>query len=269
MDLLDSLQLTAVFVVKLFGDLFGVMLGGGSFFVQPGLMAVGVPVDRAIANDLMAACAAMLSFLWFYRKAPVDISVRGQKAVFVWMAPVMVVSAVIGGHIMHALPVSFLKLVITTICGIGFVYSLILSLRHKGKPVEQNFDYAGENFIKGWRIFLVLAAVVIGVYDGISGAGSGVMILLLLTMVLRLRLKSAVPLANMVGGVSLLAAGITFLFLGLLSWQLLIVMLPASVLAGALGAFIVSRIDEYILRVVYTCMLGFLCVYLVREQLLM
>ena len=56
-----------IFIAAFIGETFGTMFGGGSFFIQPALIADKIPADIAVANDICAAAFASVTFLYFYR----------------------------------------------------------------------------------------------------------------------------------------------------------------------------------------------------------
>lgn len=52
---LSLFQLLYIFIAAAIGEAFGSMFGGGSFFVQPALLAAHVPPNITVANDITAA----------------------------------------------------------------------------------------------------------------------------------------------------------------------------------------------------------------------
>lgn len=251
------LQLLYIFFASAIGEAFGTMFGGGSFFIQPALLAAKVPPNIAVANDVTAAVFANLAFLWFYRKEKKSITIQNYKSIFMWMAPASVMGAIIGGHVLYALPQEFIRGIIITICSAGFVHALI-----KIRKPALEVMHVSDGFIPHWRLAALAGALGLGFYDGVSGAGGGVLLILLLSSVFSLDMKTIFSVANVISSVSLLTAGVTFLFLGLVSWQLQMVMIPGALIAGALGAKVAIFLPEKTLRIIYAGLIFGLIGYL-------
>lgn len=234
------------------------MFGGGSFFIQPALLAAKVPPNIAVANDITAAVFANLAFLWFYRKEKKSVTFHDYRRIVLWMAPASIIGAVLGGHVLYALPPEILRGIIVAICCAGFVHAVI-----KIKRPALEMAHVSDGFIPHWRLAALCGALGLGFYDGVSGAGGGILLILLLSSVFGLDIKSIFSVANVVSAISLAAAGITFLFLGLVSWQLQAVMIPASILAGFFGAKVAIFLPEKTLRIIYACLIFALISYLV------
>ncbi len=258
----DFLGLLYIFFATVLGETFGTMFGGGSFFIQPALLAAGIEANKAVANDIGAAVFANFTFLWFYRKQEKQLSFSQYKSIALWMAPTLVIGAFIGGNILYFLPDHILKWMIIFICGCGLIYTFMKIYNNVPEKLETKKDL--ENH---WQFYAVLLGLAIGLYDGLSGAGSGILIILGLTLIFKIDMKTVLALANVISAISLGAAALTFLYLGLLSFELLTVMVPAALLAGAFGAKVASIIPEKALRLIYGVLVLTLMVYLIFSDL--
>lgn len=248
------LQTLLVFVATLCGETFGTIFGGGSFFTQPGLLVAGVPANMAVANDVTAAVFSSAMFVHTFRKAPRKLDNKQLTRITLLMAPGFIVGAFIGGNLMSQIPESTMRWVIIAICALGLVYTVL-----KFKTPAAN---GKQGFIAAWPLFAVLGALGIGFYDGLSGAGSGVLIILLLTFLFRQDMKTTIFLTNILSIISMAAAAITFYSVGLLSAPLLMVMVPACLLAGLLAGKIALWLPEKTLRLIYGSVIALLLVYL-------
>lgn len=254
---LSLLQSIYIFIATVIGESFGTMFGGGSFFIQPALLIAKIPADTAVANDIAAAVFSNCAFLWFYRKEKKQISFKESGIIALWMAPTLIIGAIIGGHILYVLSEHILKIIILTISCCGFIYA-VTKIKNPSDFQFKSLD----SYVNNWKIFAIIAGLFLGLYDGISGAGGGILLILFLSIAFKLDMKTIFSVANILSTISLVSASITFLYLGLLSLQLLILMIPACILAGAAGAKIAIFLPEKFLRIIYASLIFLLISYL-------
>jgi uncharacterized membrane protein YfcA len=259
---LSLLQSLYIFFAAFIGETFGTMFGGGSFFIQPALLAAKIPANIAVANDITAAAFASLAFLYFYRKEKKQLTFDQFKKITFFMAPALIIGAMTGGYILSLIPEEFLKWVVIAICSLGLIYMIHQMIKRS----ELNFK-ASDHYIKHWKIIALIAGLGLGLYDGISGAGSGILIILILGFIFRQDMKTTLVMANILSTISLFSAAIVFLCVGLISWQLQIFMIPACTAAGFFGARIVSFVSEKTLRLVYIFLVFLLLVYMIKDML--
>jgi uncharacterized membrane protein YfcA len=259
---LSLFQSIYIFLAAFVGETFGTMFGGGSFFIQPALLVAEIPANIAVANDITAAAFASVTFLIFSRKEKKQLSFKQFKEVFIWMGPCLIVGALVGGYVLHLIPEEAVKWVIITICTFGLVYMLYQKKKNIVADIKQE-----KEFSKHWKILAVLAGFGIGFYDGMSAAGSGIIVILTLTVIFRKDMKTTLVMANMLSVISLFSAAIVFYFVGLLSFELLAVMIPACLLSGFFGARIVALVSENILRNVYISLVFILLIYMLHNMI--
>jgi uncharacterized membrane protein YfcA len=245
-----------VFLATLFGETFGCMFGGGGFFIQPALLAAGVPAKAAVANDIAAAAFSSVGFI-----LTTKMRTREIKKPALYASPTLILGAIIGGHVLNIVPERVVELLILVICAAGFIYTLShlkkknwFSTAKRGTPMRH------------WKIAIILAGLVLGFYDGVSGAGGGIVVMATVSIIMRGDIKTTISMANWVGFITLSAAGLTFLYLGMLDFKLLALMIPAALLAGGLAAKISHMLPEPVLRGIYAGVLGCLLVYMIGNN---
>lgn len=244
-----------IFLPILLGETFGYLFGGGGFFIQPALLAAGVPAKIAVANDIAAAAFASLGFILTTKERTAQV-----KRVTFLTAPTLIFGAFLGGNVLRSISEEIVRAIILMICTAGFLYTvsrfqrrIVFSSYGQGSPIPH------------WKLALFGAGMIIGFYDGISGAGGRIITIVALSLILRDDIKTVITMANCVSAVSLTSAGLTFLYMGLLDFQLLAIMIPAALLAGFLAAKISSLLSEKILRGTYAVVLACLLVYLYAD----
>lgn len=259
---LETYQIIYIAIATLIGDSFATMFGGGSFFIQPALLSAGIEPSKAVANDIASAVFAGVAFLWFYRNEPKQIKISDFKTIILWTLPTLILGTIIGSHLLENLSDSIVRYMIICICTLGLIYTLA---RIKIPPAPKvNPD---KNYIPFWKFFTLLAGLCVGFYDGISGAGGGILVILFVTFIFRLDMKTTLAVSNLISVISLACATVSFFFLGLLSVELLIIMIPVCIIAGAVGARIASMLPEKILRIVYSILILSLIIYLLKDSL--
>jgi|GEM_PF-2636496 len=246
-----------IFVAALFGEAFGCMFGGGSFFVQPVLLAVGISAKMTVANDIASAAFACVGFLLTTKNRSKEIT---QTAIIA--APTLILGAIIGGHVLKTIPAQLVEILILLICTVGFIY--VMTHFRKKKDIATKVKDAP---IPHWKLALMAAGLLIGFYDGVSGAGSGIIIIAVMAMIVRKDMNTTICMSNWVSCISLTAAGLTFLFLGLLDFKLLALMIPAAFLAGVVAARLNDLLPERLLRIIYAGVLIGLLIYLAAGTL--
>lgn len=252
----DFLHYVFVGLVSLVGTTFGAIFGGGSFIIQPALLAMGVLPRVAVANDVAAATFSGIFFIWHaQRNQKID------KRVALWMVPPMALGAILGGMILFRIPEQAECWIIFVACVIGLVYTLFRLKKPDKTVVDEGrvFPY--------WQPVSFIIGLGLGMYDGISGAGSGILIITFLAILFRKNMKSTILLANLLGVVSLMTAAMTFWRLGLLDRHLLLVMIPVSSLAGVCASQITQAVSDKNLRITFAAIVGGLVVYIAAKQI--
>lgn len=252
----------AIFFSALCGEIFGNIFGGGSFFIQPVLLLAGVTPHIAIANDVASAGISAITFVWLTRK-------QGYVNwdVFRWMAPGALIGAIFGVNLMKEIPASILQWLLVIICitGTGFLIRRLFVSSSNIAALEGKSDTFA--YCKNWQLVSVLSAVCLGIYDGISGAGSGVLLIIVLALIFNARFKVAATTAAAVGSVSLLSAGATSMYQGLLDIHVMMLLVPAGILASFISKWIVGKLSDRTLLMIFIGVVSITLCALIRDML--
>ena len=238
-------------IATFFGEMFGCMFGGGSFFIQPALLAIGIPAKQAVANDVAAAIFSCAGFLLTSKYKPPNIA-----KITALTVPTAIIGAFTGGYILSQIAEHIVEFFIIGICTLGLIHTFThLKLKNALVVVEKEPSLY-------WKPALMGAGLLIGLYNGISGAGSGTITIILLSLIMRKNMKTTIYMAICVTLVSILAASASFAFHGLLNFKLLAFMIPGAFLGGIFAAKISTALPESVLRFLYSLILGALIIYL-------
>ncbi len=259
---MDVLTALLIFLSAALGDTFGSLFGGGSFFVQPALILAGVQPHLAVANDVASAGFSSLFFVWSLRKqGQVNWRVVGV------MAPACVLGAIAGVQILKSIPAVTLQWFLVGVCSLG-ILNMILKLVRSATAATSSSSGA-QTFVFGplWMLAAVIAGFLIGVYDGVSGAGSGVLIIVVLSLIFKAQFKALVATASAISLVSVLSAGATSLVSGLLDPVLMLILVPAAALSGVFAGRILTYVPDRTLRICFVGAASLILGLLLRQML--
>lgn len=209
--------------------------GGGSLITFPALVAVGLSSVDASVTNTVALCPGYLGATLAQRK-----DLAGQRARMIRILPAAALGGVAGallllvtGERAFDIVVPFLILFAALLLAVQGRLRDWLAARSQGPHSE------------GWAALPVgLAAI----YGGYFGAGMGVMILAALAVVLADTLTRVNALKQSVSLAVNVAAALVFLGSGRVDWPIAGVMLACSLVGGALGGMVASRIPAAVLR---------------------
>ncbi|MBV6633597.1 MAG: sulfite exporter TauE/SafE family protein [Alphaproteobacteria bacterium] len=253
----DFLFNSLLFLITYVGEVFGTIFGGGSFFIQPGMIALGIGAKVAVANDITAACFSAYAYLYDQRKALAE-EYRKYLKIFLVMFPGILLGTFIGTRVLKAIPSEYVIWLIMFIATAGLIH---MARQIRRKPASMEKVSTGSE-IKHWQILSFLAAILLGFYDGMVGAGGGTLQILTFAILFRMAMKELILMAAIFSGFSLSLASINFLLIGLIDWGLLLYMVPAAILAGFSASWIVKLASERTLRIAFIAILTVLLLYL-------
>jgi uncharacterized membrane protein YfcA len=244
----STLTLGLLAAASLFAGTVDSIAGGGGLITVPALLSAGLPPDIALATNkgqsVFGSFAAMLAFL---RAGRVD------KRQALYAFPLALVGSVIGAIILQQIAPDALKPIVIAL----LIASAALVLVNK--PARES----------GSRRPLVAAALAlgIGVYDGVFGPGTGTVLIVGFVALCGRTLVDASADAKVVNFASNIGALALFAANGLVVWQVSLAMAVGQLCGGVIGARLVMRGGERIVRAMVLLASGALVVNLIREML--
>lgn len=196
--------------------------GGGGLISLPAYLIAGVPVHQAIAtNKLSSTCGTTLATARFIKN----------KLVNVKLAIPSVISAIIGSSIGAKLSLimneRILEYVLFAVLPIAAFIVLNKKMFNDNPAAELVLD-------KKTYITAVLAAFIIGMYDGFYGPGTGTFLIIAFTVFA----KMSVGCANAQAKVINLTTNITSLIIFIANEQVLFSLGIAAAVCNMLGGYI-------------------------------
>ena len=212
--------------------------GGGTLISFPVLIAVGYPSLTANVTNNVSAVPGYAGGAWGYREG-----LSGQKKRII----VLTIASVVGGAIGVALILvssqsafqSVVPFLVLAACGLLAIQPYVKRFLEERKD-DQNGGPGVGSF---------LAQTLAAVYGGYFGAALGVAILALLNLTLDdtlQRLNALKALLQLVVGV---VAAVGFAVFSSVAWTAVVVIAPASIVGGQLGARLAQRVSDRVLRV--------------------
>lgn len=192
--------------------------GGGGMISLPALLLAGIsPLNALGTNKLAAVMGAFTSFVTFVRSGKMDISLM--KKLF----PLSFVGSAVGVLTVQQIPSEFLRPLIIVLLIAVVLYTILKKDWDKEAKPKQ--------FTGKVLILSMLAAFVMGFYDGFFGPGTG-SILLFIFLMLGYDFIGSTANTKALNFGSNLAAAIFFALSGMVDYQLGIFM-GISMIAGA------------------------------------
>lgn len=232
--------------------------GGGGLISLPAYIIAGVPTHVALGTNKMASAMGTVISTFRYLK---NGYVKGRLMVSI--AVVCSLAAMGGSAIGSKLALRVDEAVIRNmmIVVLPVVAFYVLKNKNLGGSDEQEGLSGTATFV-----IAVLAAFLIGGYDGFYGPGTGTFLILVLTGAARMNARRAAGLTKVINLSSNVAALVTFLINGT-------VLLPLGLTAGVfciaghyLGSGLVVNNGQKIVRPVVVLVLMILFVKVVLEQ---
>lgn len=232
------------------------LAGGGTLITFPVLLMIGLPAVTANVTNTVALCPGYLGGTLAQSK---DLQDHGKR---LWIA---IPAAVLGGLAGGILLLRTGEKIFTNL--VPFLILLASALLAIQNPVRAWLTQRQEQGnTKPATELLAFFPVFLGaVYGGYFGAGLSVIVLAVLGLIMNDTLTRLNALKQGIAFATNIAAALFFVFSGKVVWSLALVMAVGSLLGGAIGGRLASRIKPATLRLVVV-VIGFTVgfIYLVK-----
>ncbi|HEV2261159.1 MAG TPA: sulfite exporter TauE/SafE family protein [Candidatus Rubrimentiphilum sp.] len=226
-------------LAALAGGAINAVAGGGSFLTFPALLFAGVPAIPANATNNTAMWLGVVASARGYRE-----EVRAYRFV---LLPGLIASVVgaLGGAILllHTPEVIFRRMIpwLLLFATVVFAISPWLTARHSSTRPRPHSPLQ------------LSAQFLVAIYGGYFGAGMGILMLAILAF-------SGLPNLNAMNGLKTVlsvaingVAIIPFVIVGIIVWQIALLMAIFTVLGGYFGARFFRRVPSRVTRVIVLC----------------
>lgn len=252
--MVSGIEYLLVGVAALAAGAVNALAGGGTLITFPTLTAVGIPAVAANVTNTIALCPGYLGASLGQAR-----DLRGQWRRRWMLLPAGVVGGLAGGVLLLNTDDRIFGALVPWL--ILLASALLAAQAPLRRWLVRHPRHAGASA----GALAVLAVGVAAVYGGYFGAGLGVVLLAVLGLTLDDTLTRLNALKQVLSLVVNVAAAVLFVFSGEAVWPVAAVMAAGSVLGGALGARLASRVEpELLRRVVVLTGVCVAVVYLVR-----
>ena len=224
--------------------------GGGGLISLPAYMIAGVPAHVALGtNKTSSSMGTTVSMIRLAKHG----SLKGMLLTAACVAVAAVTGSALGAHLALMVPDSVIRHMMIVVLPVTAYYVL------RRKNMEST-EKLGEISKQKMAAICIGAAFFIGGYDGFYGPGTGTFLLLILTGAAHMDTRNASALTKVTNLSSNLAAMATFVLTGNVNFRLGVAAGLCSIAGNYLGAGLVVKSGQRIVRPVVLVVLGILFV---------
>jgi uncharacterized protein len=216
--------------------------GGGSLITFPALLAIGLPAKAANVTNSISVFPGYVSSVYGSRQDLRELAERrGRRALWA-LAPTAVVGTALGCALLLATPQgAFDHIVPFLVLGAALVLAFQQRLRALvGHPAQMS--------PRRREVSLHLMVGLGGIYGGYFGAALGVMLVAALGLVLDEVLARVNALKNVISALVGFITVLVFALFGPVDWAGVLVVAPATIVGGYVGARVARRLPTPVLR---------------------
>ncbi|HEV2087721.1 MAG TPA: sulfite exporter TauE/SafE family protein [Cryptosporangiaceae bacterium] len=213
--------------------------GGGSLITFPALIATGLPPLDANVTNSIAVCPGYLASVVGSRD-----DLAGQRTRVRALVPVAAAGSLVGCALLLATPARVFELVVPFL-----VLSATAVLAFQDR-IRGLIGHPRELAPRRRAVTLYTLTGLGAVYGGYFGAALGVVLVAVLALVLDETLQRVNALKNVLSATAGVVTVLVYAAFGPVSWLAVLVLAPATVAGGYLGAVFARRVSARVLRVV-------------------
>ena len=225
--------LTLLFAVALIAGFIDSIAGGGGLLTVPALLAVGIPPANALATNKLQSCGGSFSAsLYFVRRRMVDLHDIKLSIALAF------IGSLFGSFLILNINAEYLCIllpILTISVGLYFLFCPKIGEQDRKRRLSESQ-------------FAILAAMVIGFYDGFFGPGAGSFYALAYVTLAGFNLTKATAHTKVLNFTSNLAGLVFFIFSGKVFWIIGLIMLVGQFIGARLGAKMVISKGKKLIR---------------------
>lgn len=225
--------LALLFAVALLAGFIDSIAGGGGLLTVPALLAVGIAPQAALATNKLQSCGGSFSAsLYFIRRRMVNLSDIKLSILLAFAG------SAFGTLLVLHIQADFLRIllpILTISVGLYFLFCPKIGEDDRKRRLSETQ-------------FSILAAMVIGFYDGFFGPGAGSLYALAYVTLAGFSLTKATAHTKVLNFTSNIAGLLFFIFSGQVIWVVGLVMLVGQVIGARIGARMVISKGKKLIR---------------------
>lgn len=231
-----SIEIWVFLAAGLVGGAVNAAAGGAKLFVFPMLLATGLPPIAANVTQGVALWPAQLSAVWVYRR---ELLAETRRLIR------QIVPALIGALLGAVVMVNAGDDAFSRVVPILLAISVVVIVLGPRTTEVMNWAFPGKHLETATGVLMAL----IGFYGGFFGAGMGFMLLAVLSASTGAGLSQVNGAKNLFAAAIQTVAVVPMMLSGLVDWIAAICVLAGGIAGGYLGARVVRRLPDQLVRI--------------------
>ncbi|UQI44276.1 sulfite exporter TauE/SafE family protein [Streptomyces sp. HU2014] len=232
----------AVFAAGIGAGTINTIVGSGTLFTFPVLLAIGLPPVTANVSNTLGLVTGNISGAIGYRR-----ELRGQRGRLVRLGGTALVGGLAGAILLLALPSEAFDAIVPVLIGLALV--LVVLQPTLAKALARRRERRGTAAAPtDGGLALLLGLLLASAYGGYFGAAQGVLYLALMGLLLDEDLQRVNGIKNVLALVVNGVAAVFFLFVADFDWTAVLLIAAGSALGGQIGAKVGRGLPPVALR---------------------
>lgn len=231
----------AVFAAGIGAGTINTIVGSGTLFTFPVLLATGLPPVTANVSNTLGLVTGNISGAVGYRR-----ELRGQRRRIVRFGVTALIGGLTGAVLLLALPSKAFDAIVPVLIALALV--LVVLQPRLARALARRRERNGTEAPTDGGVALLAGLLVASAYGGYFGAAQGVMYLSLMGILLHDGLQRINALKNVLGVVVNGVAALFFVFVADVDWTAVLLIAVGSTLGGQAGAKLGRRLPPTALR---------------------
>jgi uncharacterized membrane protein YfcA len=241
---MNAAHIAFLLLASLAAGIVNAIAGGGSLITFPALLATGLPAKAANVTNSVAIFPGYTASVYGSRVDLAELAESRGRRTLLWLFPTCTAGAVLGCALLLITPASaFEEIVPFLVVGAALVLAFQARLRDVvGHPRDMS--------PRRRDVTLHLLVGIGSIYGGYFGAALGVMLVAALGLILDESLNRINALKNAISALVGLVTVVVFALFGPVDWFDVLLLAPATIVGGYVGARVARRLPPVILRAV-------------------
>jgi len=232
-------QDAAVLLAGMAAGAINTLVGSGTLITFPTLLAFGVPPVTANVSNTVGLVPGSVSGAIGYRR-----ELSGQRSRVLRLSVASLLGGLAGGLLLLGFPGAFGAIVPALIL-LGLVL-VVFQPRISAWVARRHEAHGGLPHHGAWWVWPAVALT--GVYGGYFGAAQGVLLMAVLGIGVEETMQRLNAVKNVLAAVVNAVAGLLFIFVADVDWQVVVLIAIGSVIGGQIGATVGRRLPAQVLR---------------------
>lgn len=245
--------LLLLFIVALIAGFIDSIAGGGGLLTVPALLAVGINPQAALATNKLQSCGGSFSAsFYFIRRRMVNLKEMGLSILLAFIGSAM------GTLLVLHIQADFLRILLPILTiSVGLYFLLCPKIGDEDRKRRLSETQ-----------FAIIAAMVIGFYDGFFGPGAGSFYALAYVTLAGFNLTKATAHTKVLNFTSNFAGLLFFIFSGQVIWAIGLTMLVGQFIGARIGARMVISKGKKLIRPMLIIVSTIMSIKLIWENFL-